>query len=265
VLAASKYQPRFFYVYLPHLDYAAQKHGPNSGQAMAALGELDEVLGQLADGFRQAYSQSELLWLVASEYVINPVDHVAYPNRRLRQLGLLQVRCERDGEHLDFASSKAWALADHQMAHVFVRDADPHVTAQVADAFQSTPGIAEVLVDTDRERYGLAHPRAGEVILVSEPGSWQAYYWWDDDELAPAFARTVDIHRKPGYDPVELHFDPATRQTPLDATLVGGSHGAPATSDDRCGILAASAPDVLPASRLRDIDIAQLVLNQFPI
>jgi hypothetical protein len=263
VVAARKFQPRFFYLYVPHLDYAAQKNGPNSAEAVAALGELDEVLGQLADGFSEAYGGSELLWLVASEYVINEVDHVTYPNRRLRESGRLAVRHEADGEHLDVVESRAWAMVDHQMAHVFVRDANATVVQQVAELFATYPGIAEVLVGPERARYGLDHERAGEVVLVSTSNSWQAYYWWEDDRLAPDFARRVDIHRKPGYDPVELHFDFATKSTPLDATLVRGSHGAPATSDERCGILAASAPGILPETRLRDIDVASLVLKQF--
>lgn len=263
VIAARKFQPQFFYLYVPHLDYAAQKYGPNSTEAVTALGELDEVLGQLTDGFSEAYGESELLWLVASEYVINEVDHVTYPNRRLRESGLLAVNRKADGEHLDVAGSRAWALVDHQMAHVFVREADATVVRQVADLFGACPGVAEVLVGPDRKRYGLDHERAGEVVLVSKSNSWQAYYWWEDDHLAPEFARSVDIHRKPGYDPVELHFDFATKSTPLDATLVRGSHGAPATSDQRCGILTSSAAGILPDTRLRDVDVASLVLKQF--
>ena len=73
--------------------------------------------------------------------------------------------------------------------------------------------------------------------LISTPNSWQAYYWWIDDARAPKFARTVDIHRKPGYDPVELHFDIATKSIPLDATLVKGSHGAPARDASQRGVL----------------------------
>ncbi len=265
IVAARKYRPRFFYLYVPHLDYAAQKDGPHSPAAHASLGELDGVLGQLIDGFAEAYGNSDLLWLAASEYVINEVDHVAYPNRQLREAGLLEVNREADGEHLNIAGSGAWALADHQMAHVFVRDSEPALIRQVAELFASTEGIAEVLTGSQRERFGVAHPRAGDVVLISEVNSWQAYYWWLEDENAPAFARTVDIHRKPGYDPVELHFDPATKSIPLDATLVRGSHGAPATSDERCGILGASAAGVLPQRRLRDIDVAPLLLRHFHV
>jgi hypothetical protein len=107
------------------------------------------------------------------------------------------------------------------------------------------------------------HQRSGEVILISAPNSWQAYYWWLDDAKAPAFARTVDIHRKPGYDPVELHFDMATKGIPLDATLIKGSHGAPVTSDDGRGVLLASQPEVLTTTTLADVDIAEVVLQQY--
>ena len=166
-----------------------------------------------------------LVWLAASEYAISEVQHVSYPNRVLRQAGLLQVRAEHDRELLDLERSTAWALVDHQFSHVFVRAEDRRQIGDIAQRFADEPGIAEVLVGEQLGKYGLDHPRAGEIVLVSEPTSWQAYYWWWDDARAPEFARTVDIHRKPGYDPVELHFDVRTRSIPLDATLVRGSHG----------------------------------------
>jgi hypothetical protein len=263
VVAAEQFRPHFFYLYLPHLEYAAQRTGPDSDAAHKALDELDEVLGQLIDGFGAAYAPFEPTWIAASEYVIVPVDHVTYPNRVLRQAGLLQVRQQEDGEHLDLQASQAWALVDHQFSHVFVQDSDARVLAQVADLFRGQEGIEQVLVGPDRAEYGLDHPRSGEVILVSTANSWQAYYWWLDDARAPGFARTVDIHRKPGYDPVELHFDPATRSIPLDATLVRGSHGAPVRSDAQRGVILASAPGVLPDAPIKDLDVAALVLQQF--
>jgi hypothetical protein len=203
--------------------------------------------------------------LAASEYVITPVDHVTFPNRLLRDAGLLAVREESGGEHLDFASSRAWALVDHQFSHVFVKDADPATVARVADLFRNAEGIAEVLAGDDRAKYNLRHPRAGEVILISSPKSWQAYYYWLDDAKAPAFARTVDIHRKPGYDPVELHFDMKTKSIPLDAALVKGSHGAPATHEWQQGVLLSSQKGVFVERATSDLHIADLVLRQFGI
>ena len=123
----------------------------------------------------------------------------------------------------------------------------------------------EVLVGEDLERYGLNHKRSGEVVVVSSPNSWQAYYWWLDDTRAPGFARTVDIHRKPGYDPVELHFDPATRSIPLDATLVKGSHGAPPRHAAQRGTIVSSQRGVLVGREMADTDVYELVLRQFGI
>jgi len=264
-IAAQRYQPNFFYLYLPHLDYAAQRDGPDSEAAMTALTELDDVIASLVSNFTTAYADQELTWMVASEYVITPVDHVTYPNRMLRSAELLNVRDEDDGEHLDVANSPAWALVDHQFSHVFVKDADPHVVQQVAELFEGQPGISEVLVGDNRQKYGLDHERSGEVVLISTANSWQAYYWWEDDARAPGFARTVDIHRKPGYDPVEMHFDRATKSIPLDATLVKGSHGAPANTPAQQGILLVSQKGVLNGDRLSDTDVAGLVLRQFGI
>lgn len=268
VTAASRFQPDFFYIYLPHLDYAAQKFGPESKEAAKAAVQLDHLLGDFITKMRAAYEE-DILWLVGSEYTIVPVDHVTYPNRVLREAGLLKVR-EDSGEWLDFSASPAWALVDHQFSHVFVADSEsPTLDAsadtirRVVDLFTGMPGIAEVLAGTDREKYQLHHERSGEVILISEPHSWQAYYYWLDDSCAPPFARTVDIHQKPGYDPVELHFDRATCGIPLDATLVKGSHGAPATAAFQQGTLIASQEGVLEAESLRDYEVTNLILKQF--
>jgi len=261
--AAEQYHPHFFYIYLPHLDYAAQRSGPDSEPALKALEELDAVLGTLVGAMEKTYSGDRLLWLVASEYTIVNVRHVCYPNRVLREAGLLAVRDESDGEHLDFGASRAWALADHQLAHVYVSDASN--IGKVVDLFRGQQGIAEVLAGDERAAYALDHPRAGDVVLVSSPESWMAYYWWLDDARAPGFARTVDIHRKPGYDPVELHVDRATRSIPLDASLVRGSHGAPARSQEQRGTIISSESGVLVGRMMADTDVCELVLRQFGI
>ncbi len=265
VHAAKAFRPRFQYIYLPHLDYAAQKHGPDSPQAITALAELDDALGRLIDGQQAAFGADIPLWFVAGEYPIVPVDHVTYPNRTLRQAGLLDIRDSDNGEQLNLAASQAWALVDHQCAHVFVRDRDPAVIDRVVDLFRRQEGIAEVLAGAELAKYDLAHERAGDVVLISQPNSWQAYYWWLDDARAPTFARTVDIHRKPGYDPVELFFDPATRSIPLDATLVRGSHGAPPHDARQRTVLLSSQRGVLPSQTLADTDVCDLVLRQFGV
>ncbi len=263
VHAAGQYRPDFFYLYLPHLDYAAQRTGPDSPAAQAAVVELDGVIGTLADGLAAAYREAEPMWIAASEYTITPVSHVSYPNRVLREAGLLKVREEADGEHLDLEASRAWALVDHQFSHVFVRDADAGTQQRVVELFRSAEGIAEVLAGEERARYHVDHPRSGEVILISAPHSWQAYYWWLDDQRAPGFARTVDIHRKPGYDPVELHVDMPSRSIPLDATRVRGSHGVPVRSDEQRGVILASRTGVLTRPALADVDVCGVILRLF--
>ena len=268
IYAAKKYSPNFFYIYLPHLDYAAQKTGPDSEPAREAVDELDMLLGKLVSGVCESYSPHEPLWLVASEYTLVAVDHVLYPNRLLRDAGLLRVRQEEDGEHLDLSASDAWALVDHQFSHIFVRDGNARVTRRVCELMANREGVAEVVAGDGRAKYDLAHQRSGEAVVVSTPDSWQAYYWWMDDNRAPQFARTVDIHRKPGYDPVELFFDVSTKGIPLDATLVRGSHGAPADHPSQMGVLLTSRAGIIvedTASRnpVSDTDIAEWVLRQF--
>lgn len=263
--AARRYRPDFFYIYLPHLDYAAQKNGPDSREAFRALDELDGVVGKLRAEIDACYADGAPLWLVASEYTIHPVDHVTYPNRLLRQSDLLRVKHEAETELLDLENSFAWALVDHQFSHVFVAGGDARIAHQVAELFHGQDGIAEVLLRDQLVRYELDHPRAGDVVLVSTPNSWQAYYWWLDDARAPGFARTVDIHRKPGFDPVEMHIDRQTMSIPLDATLVKGSHGAPVVDEQHRAVLLSSRAGALGASVLSDVDVAGVVLRQFGV
>jgi len=264
VYTAARYKPNFFYLYVPHLDYAAQKSGPDSKAAKQALADLDAEMAKLIAGFEKAYGEPPV-WIVASEYVISSVNDVVYPNRVLREAGLLKVNDSEDGELLDFAGSRAWALADHQFSHVFVQDSDPKVMKRVARLFAKHPGIDEVLVGEGLARYKIDHPRSGEVVLISEPNSWQAYYWWFEDARAPKFARTVDIHRKPGYDPVELFVDGRTKSIPLNANLVHGSHGAPPREAAQRGVFLTSEPGVFLGGSLPDTQVAEIVLRQFEI
>lgn len=263
IVAARRWRPNLFFLYLPHLDYAAQRNGPDSPEAARAVEELDDVLGRLAAGMRDAYSGQSLLWLAVGEYSIVPVSGAIYPNRILREAGLLAVREREDGEHLDPVASQAWAMADHQFSHIFVANGDPQIAEKVAGLFRGQPGVAEVLSGIQLARYNLAHPRSGDVVVISEPDSWQAYYYWLSDERAPAFARTVDIHRKPGYDPVELCFDPASRSIPLDAGLIRGSHGAPAVDASQRSVIVASQPGLFSGESVPDTEVFEAVLRHF--
>jgi len=264
IYAAERYQPRFSYVYLPHLDYAAQKTGPDSPEALAALPELDAEIGRLIDGFAAA-GMTDVLWLAAGEYVITPVNGVVFPNRLLRDAGLLAIQEDDGSELLIPGDSRAFTMVSHQLAHVFV--ADPADIEAAARALRGADGIERVLVGDERAEVGLDHPRSGEIVLIAEPDKWFAYYFWDDDDKAPPFARTIDIHRKPGFDPVEVFVDMPSKTTPLDASLVKGSHGYPADDASRQTVLVCSDAAALPGdgASLRDTDVAGIVFRNFGV
>jgi Type I phosphodiesterase / nucleotide pyrophosphatase len=229
--------PHFATVYLPHLDYAAQRTGPDSPPAYAACGELDAEIAKLIDGFEAIVGRDRLTVLVVGEYQIRPVSHTLFPNRVLREAGLLNVIETADGELLDMVGSRAWAVADHQVSDVYLQDgADQQLVDTVASLFRGRAGVARVLSGADLVTAGLTtsvppdkESRCGDLVIESTSESWQSYFYWLDDAKAPRFARTIDIHRKPGYDPLELHIDRTKLpqiSIPLDVSLVKGSHGA---------------------------------------
>lgn len=199
--------------YLPHLDYDLQRFGPDSPQADAAAAELDEVIGDLID----VATEHGMTILAVSEYGIAPADQPVDINRALRRAGLLEVYNSGGHELLDPWTSRAFAVADHQVAHIYVRDASDR--ARVAALVAELPGVDEVLDREAQQRYGLHHERSGELVAVAAPGAWFTYYYWVDDALAPDFARGVDIHKKPGYDPAELFLDPADKLVKAKAGL----------------------------------------------
>ena len=235
-------------VYVPHLDYDLQRFGPDAPEARRAVTDVDRALGPLFAA-AETHGARVAVW---SEYGIEHAVGPVHPNRALRAAGLLSVRDE-DGELLDPIASEAFAVSDHQVAHVYVRDAASR--NRVRDVLRGLEGVERVLEGAELVSEGLGHPRSGEFVLVAAPGRWFTYYPWIDDARAPDFARCVDIHKKPGYDPCELMFDPAHpapklgaawrllkktlgfRTTfdliGLDASIVRGTHGrrSPDTGD----------------------------------
>ncbi|WP_199740384.1 alkaline phosphatase family protein [Saccharopolyspora rhizosphaerae] len=199
--------------YVPHLDYDLQRHGPDSPQALSAVRDVDRAVAPLLDDAQE----QDATVVVVSEYGITPASHPVDINRALRGAGLLEVYTQHGMEYLDPWTSRAFAVADHQVAHVYVQnpaDLDP-----VRDLCRHLPGVDLVLDRAAQHDFGIDHHRAGELVLVAEPRSWFTYYYWLDDAHAPDFARGVDIHRKPGYDPAELFLDPADRTVKLRAAL----------------------------------------------
>ena len=269
-------RPDLTLVYLPHLDYDTQRLGPDKCDWPRLARELDQACVPLLDAARQVGAR---VWVV-NEYAHMQVDLPVLVNRALRQAGLLAVRGGPFGEMIDFFGSRAFAVCDHQLAHVHVNDhAD---LGRVKDVVAPLPGVARVLLGEERQEIGLDHSRAGDLVLLSRPNAWFAYPYWQDDRLAPDFARTVDIHRKPGYDPCELFFDPslfwpkgrAIRRLlqkklgfrtlfdliPLDPHLVKGSHGLPMDQSIDCPVFIGDGP--APAgAEIRQTDVHELILR----
>jgi len=270
-------RPTLSLVYLPHLDYDLQRLGPRHPDSPARVREADAEAGRVADAARSIGAEV----IVLSEYGMAPVSGPVHLNRDLRQAGFLRVQRVLDSwELLDPGASRAFAVADHQVAHVYVRD--PADRPAVKAALEKVPGVARVLDDAGKRELGIDHARAGELVALAAPDRWFTYYYWLDDRAAPDFARTVDIHRKPGYDPVELFLDPAIRVPklkiawklmkkalgfrtlmdviPLDASLVKGSHGlAPAREEE--GALLLSTSGIGRMDRIKPEAVKELILR----
>ncbi|MCE9619519.1 MAG: alkaline phosphatase family protein [Planctomycetes bacterium] len=235
------HDPALTLIYLPHLDYVLQREGPQAPSLNKELREVDRIVGALLD----ACAERKARPIVLSEYGIEAATQQVHPNRALRQAGLVEVRDELGRDMLEPMSSPAFALCDHQVAHVYVRNAK--YIPEAAKVLASLEGVERVLDRKAQAELSLDHSRGGDLVLVAKPGAWFAYPWWLDDARAPDFARCVDIHKKPGFDPCELLVDPeislpalrvakfklaralgfrsSLRLTPLDASLVKGTHG----------------------------------------
>jgi predicted AlkP superfamily pyrophosphatase or phosphodiesterase len=269
--------PTLTLVYLPHLDYELQRVGPKHARALKAAAEVDALVGELLEFARK----KDMRCVVLSEYGITEVDGVIHPNRHLREAGLLRVREELGREQLDPGASGAFAVADHQIAHVYVKR--PELIAEVTSLCERMPGVERVLGEQGKRELGLDHARSGEIVLISRADRWFSYYFWLDDSRAPDYARTVDIHAKPGYDPVELFLDPALALPkltvarkllarklgfralldviPLDASLVRGSHGRVTDRPEAGPVFMSTAPELVPEGAVAATDVKDLILR----
>lgn len=280
-----RHAPTLNLIYLPHLDYNLQRFGPlkpltpalsplgrGEGDIIASdLRRIDAVVGDLIDFFAKQSVQVVLL----SEYGISAVDTPVHLNRLFRERGWLTVKEELGLELLDCGASRVFAVADHQVAHVYVNDTS--LTGEARRLLEGQAGIGEVWGEAEKVAHGLNHPRAGDLIAVAKERAWFTYYYWLDDARAPDFARTVDIHRKPGYDPGELFLDPGIPLVkariawrllqkklgfrmlmdviPLDATLVKGSHGRRPADEKEWPVLVSGRPELISSPTLAATDV----------
>lgn len=241
-------QPDLNLVYLPHLDYGLQKYGPGAPEMDAEYLAIDDVTCDLIEFFETQGVEV----LVLSEYGISKVSKPIHLNRIFREKGWIQVKDELGLETLDCGGCQAFAVADHQVAHVYIND--PAITEDVREVVKAVDGVEEIREADDLWGDGIGKERGGDFVAVSEEDAWFTYYFWMDDDKAPDYARCIDIHRKPGYDPVELFLDPEIKfpplkiakflakkklgfrtlmdVIPLDASLVRGSHGRDNVSEE---------------------------------
>jgi predicted AlkP superfamily pyrophosphatase or phosphodiesterase len=278
----TNHHPELTLVYLPHLDYDPQRFGPKGCDMPRLVRELDQACELVLDAAAAAGAR---VWIV-SEYGHTDVVRPILLNRALREAGLLTVRPGPFGEAIDLFASQAFAVCDHQLAHVYLNRSDNRFAEFVSELIRELPGVDRVYAGASRAEIGLDHSRAGDLVVLSRADSWFAYPYWLDDRLAPDFARTVDIHRKPGYDPCELFFDPqlfwpqgraiyklARKKlgfrtlfdvVPLDPRLVQGSHGVPAIERDDKPVLigdgrAPPEASAIPMTGVRDLLWSALV------
>ncbi len=280
----NKYSPTLNLIYLPHLDYNLQRHGTYapSGNLNPAihrdLREIDAIVGDLIDFF----GKRDVPVVLLSEYGITNVDTPVHLNRIFRERGWLTVKDELGLEILDAGASKVFAVADHQVAHVYLNN--PSLENSVREVLEKTSGVEKNLGKPEKIAAGIDHPRAGDLIAVARENAWFTYYYWLDDACAPDFARTVDIHRKPGYDPAELFLDlkiPAVKLKiawrllqkklglrmlmdviPLDATLVKGSHGRRPADKKDWPVFITQRAELLGAKEIESTDVYHALLRQ---
>jgi predicted AlkP superfamily pyrophosphatase or phosphodiesterase len=279
-LVLADHAPDLTLVYLPHLDYDPQRFGPSNTDMAKCVKELDDACARLLDA---AAVRGAKVWVV-SEYGHCDVSRPVYVNRALREAGMIGVRGGPFGEQLDLFNTRAFAVCEHQLAHVYVDK--PRDIQKARELFAALPGVGRVLVGDERAEINLDHPRSGEIILLAERDAWFAYPFWLDDRVAPDYARAVAIHHKPGYDPCELFFDPALRfpklhaarrlaqkklgfrttfdVVPLDASIVRGSHGLAAADPLDRPILIGHGPNPgpsVPMAAVRDLILDALDLG----
>lgn len=271
------HNPTLNLIYIPHLDYGLQKYGIDFDKIGKDLQEVDDLAKDLITYFENQGTQVLLL----SEYAITTVSKPVHLNRIFREKGWIQVKDELGKETLDAGTSAVFAVADHQVAHIHVNDKS--ILSEVKTLLEKTPGVEKVLDEEGKKAYHIDHERSGDFVVIADADSWFTYYFWLDDAKAPDYARCVDIHRKPGYDPVELVLDPKIKfplvtvgskvlrkklgfrylmdVIPLDATLVKGAHGRISESDLDKPLFVSQDESLFESEKIQPTSVFDLILK----
>lgn len=272
-----KFDPTLSLVYIPHLDYSLQRIGPDHPDISKDLREIDDLCKTLIE----FYESAGVRVIVLSEYGITPVMQPVSINRVLRKRGYITVREESGGEILIPGSSRAFAVADHQIAHIYIRDRSN--IEEVKKLIEEIPGVERVLDEAGKNEFNLNHERSGELVAIADEDAWFTYYYWLDEEKAPDFASTVDIHNKPGYDPAELFIDPEIRfpklkagfrllqkklgfrytmdLIPIEGSSVKGSHGRINASRNSNPLLITQFTEKLSKDTLQPTDVYRVIYS----
>ncbi len=271
IITDELYDPTLTLIYLPHLDYNLQRFGHDFDKISNDLIEIDRVVCQLVE----YYQKHNCNIILISEYGITDVQHPIHLNRALREKGFLAIREERGLELLDAGASTAFAVADHQFCHIYLNDKS--IKSEVKSILKAVPGVEKVLSDDEIKNLKLDHERTGDLVAIADKDSWFTYYFWMDDAKAPDYARMVDIHKKPGYDPVEMLTDPKDKLVipkilwklfkkklgfrtvmnviPLQAELIKGSHGRVPEDEDDFPVFISNKKELLEDTKLKATEV----------
>ena len=224
-----KDRPQVMVTYLPHLDYSCQKYGPDHPLVDADLAVIDTLVGQFMANLEEIGIMENSTLCMFSEYSITPVSNAVNLNTMLRKNNFLKVRTIGGRDYPDLELSPAFAMVDHQIAHIYLKpETDAHAVKML---LSDTEGVDSVLSINEQKELDIYHDRSGDLLAISDHDKWFSYYWWETPERAPDFAGNIDIHRKPGYDPLELFLDRESMKIPQTPERIKGSHGAPASGD----------------------------------
>jgi predicted AlkP superfamily pyrophosphatase or phosphodiesterase len=252
------HKPNFMFTYIPHVDYSAQRFGKDSNEVSKDLVFADSLVENIINSTKKSDIYEDTQFILFSEYSFNDVNGSIPINIILRNNGLLNVRNIGDKEYVDFEFSQAFAVVDHQIANIYVKSSND--LKKIVNLLRNIKDIDMIFTEKEKQRFKIDHERSGDIIIVAKRDKWFNYYWWYDENLAPSFTKTVDIHRKPGFDPLELFIDYKKRSIPFNTNLIKGSHGRPVdtSTEEGYSLYVSNIRSNLEKDEANSVDVIQL-------